>query len=871
MKRLQDVLTAEHDNYILPFFWLQGESQEKILEELEQVYASGIREICIESRTHPDFVGEGWWSDIDFILAEAKKRDMGVWILDDQDFPTGFAVGAFEKEHPEKAKWYLAERHIDIIGPAKDHSVLIQPYIGAEQRPVGVLAVPKPDTETYAVSDKGIIDLTDNIHGDYVFFDLPEGRYRLFVLFLTQKGGGREHYMNLIDEESVRVLIDTVHEPHYQRYQEEFGKTFRGFFNDEPELGNTPGYDFHDTLGDFREKKRLPWSAELEDILKDTWKEDYLKNLIALWYPRGQDTPTIRHQYMDAVTRLVEKNFTGQIGQWCQQRGVSYIGHIIEDDNAHARMGCSIGHYFRQQAGQHMSGIDVVHYQIVPGRNEKMHEWVAGEADGEFFHYGLATLGSSCARIQPNKEGRALCEIFGNYGWAEGVSFMKWLVNHMLVRGINHWTPHAFTPTFPNRDCPPHFYADGNNPQFPYFQELMEYTNRASHLLYGGHSLSECAVLYHGEAEWTTGEAMLYQKPLRQLAERQINGDVVDIDALTGENSRFEGETLHIHTQRYHSLILPYMEFLPATLLPFLQQAKEENFPVYLVDAYPVSDTNGRALSQELVEHLTLVPLESLGQTIETTHGKEVKVAGDYPHLRAFGVQHSDGTVYQFFNEDTHKSCTTEVTLASQKTPESMVVYEETGECYQRALSNSRVPLHLEPGQAVFYLFPKEKMETLETKAPFSAERQQVLSGPWTLSRATVKDYPNWEAVTTFSPEEEFYNLTGPKGDLDFVGTYQYSTVVTLSEETLENTPRIALYLEHLGDVGQVIVNGKKAGSVLSTPHSVEIGALLTPGENHISIEAANTLLYQLKDGVSAFMQLEPTGLTKKPILQFSK
>ncbi|MFR6333047.1 MAG: hypothetical protein ACLUOI_32625 [Eisenbergiella sp.] len=71
---------------------------------------------------------------------------------------------------------------------------------------------------------------------------------------------------------------------------------------------------------------------------------------------------------------------------------MEYISHIIEDDNAHTRMACSIGHYFREMEGQHMAGIDVVHHQIVPGFTEPVHQWIAGDRDGEFFHFGLAKL-----------------------------------------------------------------------------------------------------------------------------------------------------------------------------------------------------------------------------------------------------------------------------------------------------------------------------------------------------------------------------------------------------------------------------------------------------------------------------------------------
>ncbi|QYN53564.1 hypothetical protein [Lactobacillus panisapium] len=31
-----------------------------------------------------------------------------------------------------------------------------------------------------------------------------------------------------------------------------------------------------------------------------------------------------------------------------------------------------------------------------------------------------------------------MVELFGAYGWAEGLPLVKYLANHMMVRGINH-------------------------------------------------------------------------------------------------------------------------------------------------------------------------------------------------------------------------------------------------------------------------------------------------------------------------------------------------------------------------------------------------------------------------------------------------
>ena len=38
-----------------------------------------------------------------------------------------------------------------------------------------------------------------------------------------------------------------------------------------------------------------------------------------------------------------------------------------------------------------------------------------------------------------------MAEVFGAFGWHEGLREMKWIADHMLVRGINWFTPHAFS------------------------------------------------------------------------------------------------------------------------------------------------------------------------------------------------------------------------------------------------------------------------------------------------------------------------------------------------------------------------------------------------------------------------------------------
>lgn len=255
--------------------------------------------------------------------------------------------------------------------------------------------------------------------------------------------------------------------------------------------------------------------------------------LALLWETEGDAclTARVRYAYMDAVTRLVRENFSFQIAEWCHEHNVKYIGHMIEDDNHHSRTGSSLGHYFRGLQGQDMAGIDDIGGQVFPqGEDISYDEGVFHHRDGSFYHYGLGKLGSSAAAIEPNKKGNTMCEIFGNYGWEEGVRLEKYLADHFLVRGVNHYVPHAFSAKeFPDTDCPPHFYAHGHNPQYRHFGYLMSYMNRVCELISGGCHNAPVAVLYTGEGDWT-GNYMPGDRAGHILADRQIDYDYVPQD-----------------------------------------------------------------------------------------------------------------------------------------------------------------------------------------------------------------------------------------------------------------------------------------------------------------------------------------------------
>lgn len=456
---------------------------------------------------------------------------------------------------------------------------------------VAVIAV-KRDPVTGGLTEESI-DLTASVENGKLFWSVPDGYWRIFTIIEGEHGGDpkKSDYVNYLVAESVRVLIDTVHEAFYARYRNDFGGTLAGFFSDEPGFySDRDTWDFNSKTG--KKGATLPWSIEMHSLMEKELGSDYKRLLPLLWHDEGENGSRTRYCYMNLVSKLYAENFTDQIGNWCRERGGEYIGHVLEDNSVHARLGSGAGHFFRALGGQDMSGLDVVLWQLRPGFDEIPTKGIVGELDSEFFNYGMAKMAVSLAHLDPKKRGRTMAEVFGAYGWTEGLKLMKWLTDHMLVRGVNYFVPHAFSPReYPDWDCPPHLYARGKNPQYRYYKYLNAYTNRLSHLLSGGTHVASAAVLYHAEAEWS-GDYMYFHKPVKELIRNQIDCDVLPCDTIVQDVTVQDGK-LCMHGETFDCLIVPYSDALPTVVLVRMHELAEQGLSIFFIDELPRRSSEG--------------------------------------------------------------------------------------------------------------------------------------------------------------------------------------------------------------------------------------------------------------------------------------
>lgn len=794
---------------------------------------------------------------MDIILEEARRLGMKVWILDDSHFPTGYANGALEEALPELCRQSLVYQTIECPEGKERIVIDLEQYQKAapwtpnmietyqlpeekmrhyeDDRIISITAV-----KVHGEAGQDLIDLTERIEGNQLVFDVPAGSWNIYICQLTRNRGPHRNYINMMDQNSCRMLIDAVYEPHYKRYHADFGTTIAGFFSDEPEIGNGHLYDTGKRIHELEDQA---WSTPLQKALEEKWRENFRCYLPLLWEQDFGDKlkAKVRYEYMDAVTRKVEECFSNQLGNWCREHGVSYIGHLIEDNNQHTRTGSSLGHYFRGLAGQDMAGIDDIGGQVLPQGEWRGPYGLMGEMrDGEFYHYVLGKLGTSLAAIDPLKKGRTMCEIFGNYGWEEGVRLEKYLADHFLVRGVNHFVPHAFSPKeFPDPDCPPHFYAHGHNPQYRHFGALMQYMNRVCELISDGRHIAPVAILYNAEAEWT-GEYMELSKPAMRLYDRQIDFDLIPEDVFA-KSDKFRtqiGSKLTVNLQEYSILLVPGAQFITENSARAIEKLQEAGFPVWFLEQMPEGACDAPEFVWKNPERAKTVSLDALAEELEREGISEIHLNPADSRIRCLHYINTDENgkhdIFLFVNEGT-------------ECYEGMIRVPCVGGCYaynawdnrmervdsSREEEETSLSVEIWPGKSFIVVFDDVDVALPLPAAPAKRMKTSEWNTGWKRSICEAIDYPH------FCREQEIILPDGlAEEQPEFSGFVRYE-----KEYFCDNKPaQLILKIEDAAEGLEVFVNGVSAGIQITAPYLYDITGLIKEGTNQIRIEVATTL-----------------------------
>ena len=854
------LLTGPLPSHLHPFTKLNPDmSRDDIEQIMLELKAGGIQSMNFEwgggwkaGMQLTSFNSEAYWERIAWVVALCRKHQMTFMMQDAAPFPTGAADGWFARpEYADRNKVYLNERHIDICGPNPHGAFHMDNLIGAMRMADLGNGMPKPGDKILAVvalrrdgeafDADSAVDLTGLLRDGMISWPVPAGIWRIYCLYVSPNGGGRPDYMNLLDPRSVALNIEAVHQPHFEHLKDEIGKTWLGFFYDETEVGNVGGgamYDFFARIGDpkalDRAQEALPWSPDMEAQCEAAWGAGFRTLLPLLWCRDvGGRYHSVRCRFMDIISRLIRDNYNGQMHRWCQERGIQYIGHVLEDENSHARLGCGPTHFFRMEKHQDMGGVDLIGNQVMPYKDFPQAWYGNIDGDGEFYHYGLAKLASSEAHISPNKHGRSFCEVFAVYGPLAGTRLRKFLLDYLFVNGINMLIP--ADPRVPNVDI-------------RFSLRESSYANRMCELLQSTTQIIRTAVLYHAEAEWYQADYQLFQKPAAQLARHQISYDIIPADVF--EDTAFYhtdwSDGLIINGNRYDALIIPGADALPQAVAAFLPQAEKSGFPVIFCDWKPsVIAETGAPLP---APYGRCVPLAQLPAALEPVLRRDIRIEESAPWLRYLHATDGENQYYLLHNEG--GACQIHVQVPCPGPACRIDLDHQTREAVglEAQPQGSRFALTLAEFEMVLLCFGPAA-----AGAPVPPDWASVpVAGPWHVTMATGEqlELPSLEDIYQGG---RFARETGP---------------ITYETEVLWDQAPDVLDLGDVYEIASVYINGALAGEAQYAPYRVPVKGLAVPGMNTLRIvvqpntarsETRNPMLGNLSAGT--YNSMDPGGI----------
>ncbi len=413
--------------------------------------------------------------------------------------------------------------------------------------------------------------------------------------------------------------------------------------------------------------------------------------------------------------------------------------------------------------------------------------------------------------------------------------------------------PHAFSPrAFPDTDCPPHFYAHGNNPQYRHFGMLMRYMNRICELLSDGRQISRAAILYHGDADWAGGRCMFSQVPARALADCQIQYDFIPADVFTEEKYHtILGKTLKVHRQEYRALIIPETDYVTAKTARAAAHLAGQGCPVFFVNSLPAGICHGNGTLAEgiceaedkacleALKNCQVAPIEELPGKMRLLEMADVQLSPKEPLIRVLHYENGNDMFY-FVNE-------------SAKTYEGVVAISCEGECYaynawdnrleklcraDGGKTGTRLKVRIEAGKSLIVMFDKADREPAQPVDSLRREgrKERLLADGWRRSLCRAIAYPSFTEEKEVSLPD-FVEREKP----DFGGFVRYEKVFDLTQEEA-SSDNIILEITDAAEGVEVFVNGVSAGIRIVPVYRYDIAALVKEGSNTLTIEVATTL-----------------------------
>src|SRR5271157_2224284 len=541
---------------IQPFMGWNGpdanERKKRIVEDLDRLAASGVFMVNMSpGRGEPKYLGPEHMAQVKFVVAEAKKRGMKLWIQDECDYPSGFAGGLMIKKYPQLAmQGIMADIHIR-VAPGQRLSVPVP------SDTLAIMALETAQDQTL----HNVIHIPVPADGQLKYIVPAEGttpnepRYSWEVVFVrhiyissptrasnredgTRAKDGYYSLIDYLDPEATRAFLKVTHETYRQAIGDEFGNTVLGFFGDEPD---------YSVAG-------MPWTPKLLEEFQKQKGYD-LKPYIPQFFAGklSDEAQRAKADYWDVWSGIFQDSFFGEQAEWCKKYNVEYLVHLNHEETMTALVR-SEGDYFRDNRYVEVPGIDNLN-QLVP---DAVHR-----PDGTWnINNNFPKLASSAAHLFGKPK------VWAEEGGGVGVDG-KYQLDFQLVRGVTLLqirVPVARGPGDPSAAAPP----PAIPPQAPL---IAWYANLGGYLMAIGRPAAQVGLYHPGNSIWM-GDQEADRSTTKlgwQLLEHQVDWDYFDEQSLSGVATIENGGFKNLSGQVYRAIVVPSSTVITRTGLERFQ------------------------------------------------------------------------------------------------------------------------------------------------------------------------------------------------------------------------------------------------------------------------------------------------------------
>jgi hypothetical protein len=598
---------------------------------------------------------------------------------------------------------------------------------------------------------------------------------------------GRYSEIDYLNPAATALYLKLVHEAYEKVVGDEFGKTILGWRLDETDY---TGFS--------------PWTANLLETFKAQKGYDLRPNIAEIFAdPQNPEARRVKADYWDVWSGLFARNFYKPLQEWCEARGMEYMGHLNHEETQFNLRGESMvsneGSYWRDVRQIGVPGIDNLN-QIGPG-----------------IIADFPKIAASAAHMN----GRPL--VWEEEGGDPSITG-KFIFDYQLARGVNYMN-------FRGLNAPPRQGVLLNRPS-----AMGWYFSRCQHLMAIGRSAAQVALFHPTDSYWLGGQEaqeadFATVKLQMELIRHQIDFDHVDSDAVGSYLTLEGGGFKNLSGQVYKAVVIPTSTVIQKSVLDRLRTFAAHGGKVIFVGRTPTMVVDRTFLHPESgapdLSFATLEPTPDItDRVVAALPTPDVKLDTPCDMINYNHRYLKDGDVYFFFNESRQ---TISRTALMAGTGQVQVWDAGDGTIHplagvDRANGSVNVPLTLGPQGAMFIvigLLPSGAGQPLPTMT--GATTVAALDGDWSVTLG---------GAPTVTPLRLWQDL----GAGSFNGIAKYSKTFS-APANLPQGQRLYLDLGDVNEVAHINLNGTDFASRGWPPYMWDVTSCIKPGPNALQVQ----------------------------------